>query len=383
MNAVRLVSIKGWLHLRGTDSGRAAKRRVLLLLPNLQETGGIQRVAVDLVEALRSEQQERVSLHVVEYETQKSLLMRRFGQLLFDLRSLRRVVTTRPQLIISLNARYSPLTMAACRVLRRPYVVIAHGREVWGPMPSVRRHVLPGAQSIWCVSGFTADRVAAQHRIPQARLRILRLGVAVPPSLPPREETAAPTVLYVGRLESAVRYKGLDSLLAAWPFVLSQQPEAELLVVGDGSDLGALQRLAQECGVAESTRFLGRLSDDEVYRLRLSSWLACFPSRVQLDGDPQGEGLGLVALESMALGIPLVSTRDGGLADVAIPAGARIVKPSDSAEFGKTIADLLADSAERDVMRNRAFAYVSRERTMQAFRTSLVELLEESLSDSE
>lgn len=340
--------------------------RILVLAPPLDRSGGIQQVAKDLLAVLTAGQ---VRLRTLEYRPGKPAAL---AQLLFDLRALLAIVTSRPSLVLVLNARYAPIAVAACRLLRRRYVVVAHGREVWGPLPRFRRHVLPGATAVWCVSSFTTARIREVHGLVEERLRPLVLGVEVPDVLAARRETAEPTALFVGRLERAVAYKGVDVLLAAWPTVTDAVPAARLRVVGDGDNRAALAESAPG-----GVEFLGRVSDDELAELRASSWVSCFPTRVQLEGEPQGEGLGLVALEAMASGMPLVASSVGGLSDIVDPSWVRIVDHADPRDVAAGVIELLQDGATREGLRNNAFAFVSRERNRAAFSRSVADLLGE------
>lgn len=113
-----------------------------------------------------------------------------------------------------------------------------------------------------------------------------------------------PIVLYVGRL---VMEKGVQILIDAAPKVLSACPNAKFLIVGTGYHIDDLRRQAQFLNIEHSVRFLGYVPDAELLRLYKIANLVCIPSLY--------EPFGIVALEGMAAGIPVVSSDTGGLRD--------------------------------------------------------------------
>lgn len=92
--------------------------------------------------------------------------------------------------------------------------------------------------------------------------------------------------------------KGHEVLLAAWREVLRVIPHATLLLVGDGPQRGAAERLADDLGIAPRVRFLG--ARDDVPQLLAAADIAVFASLY--------EGLPLAGAEAMAMGLPLVAT---------------------------------------------------------------------------
>lgn len=124
--------------------------------------------------------------------------------------------------------------------------------------------------------------------------------IALPNPLPfPFPESPAlresRTVLAVGRLTHA---KGFDTLLRAWAQVAQAAPEWTLTIIGDGEARHALESLRNALGIAETVQFPGARTDiDSAYR---QASIFCLSSRY--------EGFGLVLIEAMAHGLPIVST---------------------------------------------------------------------------
>lgn len=112
-------------------------------------------------------------------------------------------------------------------------------------------------------------------------------------------------VLFLGRL---VREKGVHTLLEAAPSILQSCPNAKFLVVGDGPARGDLEARAEQLGIRGKVQFTGFVTDVERNRLLHVANVAVFPSLY--------EPFGIVALEAMAAGRPVIVSDVGGLADV-------------------------------------------------------------------
>jgi len=159
-----------------------------------------------------------------------------------------------------------------------------------------------------------------------------------------RAELGLPTrgvlATFTGRL---VSYKGLTGLLDAWSGVLRTFPDATLQLVGSGSlDLhnveAELKRRVAEQQLSEHVIFTG--SVDDVPRRLQASDLFLFPV--------QQEAFGLALVEAMACGLPVVTTRAGGLADIVTDGrDACTVPDDDPQQLRRTIEALIADDDQR------------------------------------
>jgi glycogen synthase len=110
-----------------------------------------------------------------------------------------------------------------------------------------------------------------------------------------------PTVLFVGRITSQ---KAPDVLIHAMPFVLHYQPNAKLIMTGEGDMRGHVEHLAHQRGVSHACRFYGVLPRHQLIDLYKAVDCVCIPSR--------NEPFGLVVLEAWAAGKPVVATHIGG-----------------------------------------------------------------------
>jgi phosphatidylinositol alpha-mannosyltransferase len=171
----------------------------------------------------------------------------------------------------------------------------------------------------------SARELAAMHM--PGEYEVLFNGIDLHPFEGPQpSRTERPTVLFLGRHDPR---KGLDVLLRA---ALSLPPDVLLWVAGDGPDTSHLHRLHH----GPNVRWLGRISDAEKVRRMRSAWAVCAPSL-------HGESFGIVLLEAMAAGTPLVasdlpgyrSLTDDGRAAVLVP-------PGDAAALAAALRRVLA-----------------------------------------
>jgi glycogen(starch) synthase len=125
-------------------------------------------------------------------------------------------------------------------------------------------------------------------------------------------------VVAAGRM---VKKKGFDILVRAWAKMLLECPRTRLVLVGDGPEREACEQLVNKLGIARWVEFRGTLSRDKVMAAMAASRLVIVPSR--------REPFGMVALEAMALGRPVVASRVGGLPEVLEGADAVLVRADD------------------------------------------------------
>jgi glycosyltransferase involved in cell wall biosynthesis len=156
---------------------------------------------------------------------------------------------------------------------------------------------------------------------------------------------------------------GLDVLLRAAAGLLSQWPDLQVLLIGDGPERQALERLSGELGLEANARFLG-LRQDVPEVLRALDVAVC---------SSDFEGSPLAILEYMDAALPVVSTRVGGVPDMIEPGvHGLLVAPKDPDALGAAIAELL-----RDPQRRREMGLRARERRRSEFElSSMLERLE-------
>jgi len=174
-------------------------------------------------------------------------------------------------------------------------------------------------------------------------------------ALPGQGETAthgtteSPTILCVSNLEER---KGQEYLLRA--VALLREQEFSLMLVGSEREREAdyaakLRDLTQTLGLTDSVCFAGRLEGKDLAAAYRQADIFVFPSLV--------EGYGLVLLEAMSFGLPVVTTKVGGIPEIASDGVEGIlVPPRDEKALANAIAELLACPAKRREMGERGMA---------------------------
>ena len=161
-------------------------------------------------------------------------------------------------------------------------------------------------------------------------------------------------------------------MIQALPALLARVPDAQLVAVGGGSDLPRLERLAQSIGVAGHTHFLPPAAPEDLRGAYERCDVFALPSK--------GEGFGLVFIEAMAQGRPVIGGAHGGTPDV-IEEGVEgyLVRHGDVPRLADRLASLLTDEALRQRMGAQALERVQRDFTFERFERSLHALLDEAL----
>ena len=207
------------------------------------------------------------------------------------------------------------------------------------------RFLLPHAQAVISVSR-AADKMVENIVDDMVDRYIIPNAVDTERFKPiSRLEDPDPTIVFVGRL---VWRKGPHVLLKAFKTIVEEVPEAKLLIAGKGELEPVIRLLAKRYGVDGKVIMLGVVPEHEKPMIYNRGWVAAVPSIAN-------ESFGIVALEAMASGKPVVATRHGGLKDLVIHGETGfLVKPGSSKELAEALILLLQDKELRRRMGRRA-----------------------------
>lgn len=154
-----------------------------------------------------------------------------------------------------------------------------------------------------------------------------------------------PIIFFVGRL--SIR-KGVHILVDAFKHVIKEFPEAKLLIAGKGFLKEYLRYKIKASNVANNVEFLGYISDDKLIKLYAASNIFVCPSIF-------AEAFGIVILEAMASGKPVIATKVGGIPEIIDhEINGFLVEPNDTGELSSAIIRLLSDKKEMNRMGKNA-----------------------------
>ncbi len=125
-----------------------------------------------------------------------------------------------------------------------PYGVFLHGIEVWEPLLGRRQEALLGA-NVLVVNSATTEKLAREVNPWLPKAKVVWLGVPGH-DRPADVASSSPIGLIVGRMASAERLKGHDSMMDAWPEIRANVPNAKLVIVGTGDDEKRLRSRATQ-----------------------------------------------------------------------------------------------------------------------------------------
>jgi phosphatidylinositol alpha-1,6-mannosyltransferase len=371
----------------------ATTPRFLVLATDLNLLGGIQRATRTLVLALAELYgAERVGL--VSFDEMRELPSRSLhstrsgapdrallGKVSYALAAIRAARRWRRRLVIvACHPHLAVLAWACSRVSGAPFAVWCHGKESWGRIRWGIRFALRRADRVFAGSAFTARQVEHAAGLVSGRVQVV--PHCVTPELKSEEDLSRvnghPTVVAVARLNPSDAYKGLDTLVYAFPKVVSRIPDARLVVVGEGADRARLERLAHLLGLNERVHFTGRLSDTELGRVYGEASVFALPGHTQIHPRPEGEGFGLVFLEAGAWGLPALAGNGGGAAEAVVDGKTGLlVDPDDPESVVRTLCRLLEDPGLARRMGEAARARVAREFSYEQFRERIRALIAE------
>ncbi len=208
-------------------------------------------------------------------------------------------------------------------------ILMAHGIEVW--RGNKKKALLASwIDSVWHVSFFTKQQMSKWLMVPENaymwlpnlidlekyKKRPKNKGIQKKYGLVDKK-----VILTISRLSSAERYKGHDELISVMPRLISIYPNIRYLIVGDGDDKARLENKVDQLGIKDYVIFSGYVSEEEKIDIYAIS------NAFVMVGS--GEGFGLVYLESLACGTPVVGSvrdaskevlLDGRLGELADPA---------------------------------------------------------------
>jgi glycosyltransferase involved in cell wall biosynthesis len=234
----------------------------------------------------------------------------------------------------SYHTLVAPLAMLRALTLGTPYVVTFHGgghtSELRNRSRRAQRHLLRPllrrARRLVAVARFEVEQYGEELGLPPERFALIPNGTdaafsAAATEPAPADSNGHPTLASIGRLE---RYKGHHRAIAALPYVLEREPEARLLIVGDGPYEENLRHQVDELGLTGTVEFTSVPAGEPAAMADLLRGVSLVVLLSEFETHP------LVALEAAAAGRRLLVADSSGLAELAEDGFARAIPPDES-----------------------------------------------------
>ncbi|MEG4198113.1 glycosyltransferase family 4 protein [Microcoleus sp. Pol12A5] len=237
------------------------------------------------------------------------------GRLKFATVLLNRLLHKRPQRVFCGHIKLAPLIQILCQPLGIPYTILTYGKEVWEPLAPKYQTAMRQAESIWTISRYTRDRTCEINQLNPEKFHIVpctvdenifTTGPKPQDLLEQYTLVGAKILMTVARLRSTDIYKGVDVTIQALPQIAETFPNVKYLVIGRGDDGSRLATLADDLGVTERVIFAGFVPTENLAPHYLLADAYVMPSQ---------EGFGIVYLEALACGVPVLAGDADGSAD--------------------------------------------------------------------
>jgi glycosyltransferase involved in cell wall biosynthesis len=241
-----------------------------------------------------------------------------------------------------------------------PHISSVHGTDIhlvhaYPVLHPLLRFIMRYSDCITTNSSHTFRLVKDIIPSKEQNMHIIPMGIPVgefPESFRKREEHADKVILFVGRL---IAWKGTHVLIEALSYVQQTDLRFQLIIIGEGPQRESLTRLTENNRLS-SVEFIGTVSRNRLLSYYQKADLLVLPS-ISVGG--QTEGLGVVLLEAMASGVPVIGSDTGGIPDIIEDeVTGLLVQPDNPELLSHAIIRLLTDNSLADRLAHAAFQKV-------------------------
>jgi len=199
----------------------------------------------------------------------------------------------------------------------------------------------PLADEAVAISLAVANDMQSRYYLPDSKCKLIIPNGLNLKKFTYREDKIDTANLKVGAIGRLHPQKGFDLMIKAWQII--SPDKAQLTIAGDGPEKNNLENQITEAGLTNSVKLLGDVSDVNSFYNNLD--LLIIPSR--------WEGLGIVALEAGARGIPIIASDADGLQEILSPERAWIFKAGDINDLVQTLKQTLAEMSDDSTIKKQ------------------------------
>ncbi len=249
-------------------------------------------------------------------------------------------------------------------------VLITHGIEVWSELSGVKKKILHVADRILSVSSFTKNKLQKVQGVSGDKITVFPNTIdpyfPIPESVTRADELreryglkSTDFVIYtLTRLANTELYKGYDKVMMALPEIVAKYPEVKYVIAGkyDSVEKERIEKLISEQGLQEHVTLTGFLKEEELVAHYQMADLYIMPS--------QKEGFGIVFIEALVCGVPVIAGNADGSADALMQGElGTLVDPNSVTEIGNAIKSNLKNTNRNNERERKAI----RQKTLDNF----------------
>lgn len=235
-------------------------------------------------------------------------------------------------------------------------VMLAHGIEVWSLPLGIKKKMLGSCDEVLCVSQFTKDEMIKRHGGVSKKYTVL--NNCLDPFLPILTKQMDKSELRnkygfkpfdkilftLTRMDATERYKGYDRVLQAMALLIKEMPDLKYIIGGshDKIEKNKIDELIAELGLKNNVVITGFIPDEELNDYFLMSDLYVMPS--------YNEGFGIVFIEAMYYGLPVIAGNKDGSVDALLHGKlGTLIDPQDIDALKNSIKDNFGNSQNEKV----------------------------------
>ncbi|QEC77934.1 glycosyltransferase family 4 protein [Mucilaginibacter ginsenosidivorax] len=245
--------------------------------------------------------------------------------------------------------------------------VIAHGIEVWRPLSLVKEYLLKRCDKVVCVSNFTRGQMIVRHNLNPAICDVLNNAIDPFMKLPANFQKpkyllaryklnpTQPVIFTLTRLASTEQYKGYEHVIRAVSKIKSSYPDIKYILAGkyDNEEEDRINKLIVQHDVASQVILTGFIEEPELSDHFLLADMFVLPSKK--------EGFGIVFIEALACGLPVIcGNADGSIDAIRNGELGKAINTDDPAQLYKCITEFLESPltpAKRENLQKKCLMY--------------------------
>lgn len=252
---------------------------------------------------------------------------------------------------------------------QKKLIVICHGIEVFDPVSGWKKRALQQADQVLAVSSFTKQQLILKQGLHAEKITVfpntidpffqLPSSFVKPAYLQQRYGISAEEkiIFTLTRLNSSEGYKGYDTLISVLPQLIQQNIPFKYILAGkaDAAELQRMQTLIASLGLHNKVMMPGFLADEEITDHYLLADVFVMPSK--------GEGFGIVYLEAMACGLPVIAgNKDGSTEALQFGELGTLIDPDSEEELASALVKVLGKQHEPKQVQQNMLQYFSFEK---------------------